>query len=97
MHVLNQKSPVIGATVLLIRGHQAGAPIQSLEVHMSPATPIEVSQMLSKLHDTSYINIRATPSARNDKGKPLIFDFCSVSLHFSFCFLIFLSDFVLRI
>ena len=60
MHVLNQKSPVIGATVLLIRGHQAGAPIQSLEVHMSPATLIEVSQMLSKLHDTSYINIRAT-------------------------------------
>ena len=41
---------------------------------MSPATLIEVSQMLSKLHDTSYINIRATPEpalsgsegARND-------------------------------
>jgi len=25
--------------------------------------------MLSKLHDTSYINIRATPSARNDSGE----------------------------
>jgi len=68
MHVLNQESPNIGATVLLIRGHQAGAPIQSLEVLMSPSTTLEVSQMPFKLHDTSNINIRATPSARNDMG-----------------------------
>jgi len=43
---------------------------------MSPATLIEVSQMLSKLHDTSYINIRATPSARNDKKALAVTSFC---------------------
>jgi len=41
---------------------------------MSPATLIEVSQMLSKLHDTSYINIRATPEpALNGEILPLHF------------------------
>jgi len=44
---------------------------------MSPATPIEVSQMLSKLYDTSYINIRAMTQfyfvdAMCSFGKPIL-------------------------
>jgi hypothetical protein len=35
-HALNQRSPDTGATLLLIRGHQAGALIQSAEVLLSP-------------------------------------------------------------